>query len=391
VDVCLVARDSAGAVSGGHRYHEQLLTRAGELGVTMWVERPRVRRTLPDTADVVVLDGLDAGRSVLARHGRRGRGRPRLVALAHQRPGGTDRWRAAQAVGRWLDLAVYRSCDLVVVAGAALGADLVAQHGLEPSRIVVVEPGCDLPSGPAVAALRGQRRLGLLHVANWLPNKDVLTLLDAVGPVGDVTLHLAGRRDVAPAYTAAVERRIARRDLAGRVVVHGPLPPSSVASLYAAADAFAFPSRVETYGTAAAEALRSGLPVLGWRTPHLLHLVDDGVEGLLAPTGDIAALSRHVRHLAGDERARRTLAMAAARRGARLPTWRQTAERFFAALARLGAESVEPPHDRSAIHHVDPADPGILDEQVIGHGQRDPERPCDRRLHGTDVRHDDHD
>jgi glycosyltransferase involved in cell wall biosynthesis len=230
-------------------------------------------------------------------------------------------------------------------------------------------------------------------VANWLPNKDVLALLDAVGavPADDVTLHLVGRRDVAPAYTAAVEGRIARPDLAGRVVVHGPLAPPAVASLYAAADAFAFPSRVETYGTAAAEALGFGLPILGWRTPHLRHLVDDGVEGLLAPVGDIAALTRNIRRLTDDEGARRALALGAARRGARLPTWRDTAERFFAALARLGAEAVEPAHDRPALRHVDPADPGILDEQAIGHRQRDPERPRQRRLHGSDVRHHEHD
>ena len=281
------------------------------------------------------------------------------------------------AVGRRLDSVVYRSCALVVAAGPALAADLVGEHGLDPARVTVIEPGCDLPPGPTVPALRRGRRLGLLHVANWLPNKDILTLVEAVAslPAGDVTLHLVGRRDVAPSYAAAIDRRIARSDLAGRVVVHGPVPAARVAGLLAAADAFAFPSRVETYGTAAAEALAAGLPIVGWRTPHLCHLVDDGVEGLLAAVGDVDGLAAAVHRLASDDRERRALAAGAARRGAQLPTWRETTERFFDALARLDTEAVEPPHDRSTVDHVHPAHPGVLDEQTVGDRQRDSERP----------------
>jgi glycosyltransferase involved in cell wall biosynthesis len=373
--VCLLARDSGDAVSGGHRYHHHLLAAAAAHGVTMWVERPGVRRSLISSADIVVLDSLDAAKAVLRVGGRR-QGAP-AVALVHQRPGGVDRPRWAMALRRRLDLAVYRSCALVVAVGPGLAADLVGERRVDAARVTVIEPGCDLPPGPAVAPLRRGRRLGLLHVANWFPNKDVLSLVEAVAtlPADDVTLHLVGRRDVAPRYTAAIERRLARPDLAGRVVVHGPVPADGVAGLLAAADAFAFPSRVETYGTAAAEALAAGLPILGWRTPHLRHLVDDGVEGLLAAVGDVDGLAAAAHRLAADDGARRVLAAGAARRGARLPTWGETAARFFGALARLGTEAVEPAHDRPAVDHVDPAHAGVLDEQAVGDRERDPQRP----------------
>ena len=43
--------------------------------------------------------------------------------------------------------------------------------------------------------------------------------------------------------------RLARPDLAGRVVVHGPLAAEQVAALYRAADVFVLPSLREPYGT----------------------------------------------------------------------------------------------------------------------------------------------
>jgi glycosyltransferase involved in cell wall biosynthesis len=270
---------------------------------------------------------------------------------------------------------------------------LVEQYGLDRARVEIIEPGCDLPAGQPIPALRAGRRLGLLNIANWLPNKGIVELLDALAtlPADDVTLHLAGRTDVEPGYTALVQRRLEQRDLADRVVVHGALGASAVSSLYAAADAFAFPSRVETYGSALAEALAAGLPVVGWRTPHMCALVEEGVAGLLVEAGDVEALAGAIHRIAADSTERHRLAAGARTRGASLPTWCQTTDRFFAALSRLLAEPVEPSHDTIAARDVDAADPGILDEQPLGQCRVDAQRPPQRRLDRTDVGDDHYD
>ena len=346
-------------------------------------------RELPP-ADVVVIDSLYAWRLVGAV---RRSHRPLAVAIVHQHPGGTDGSGWSRSLRRRLDLATYRACELVVTPGPLVANVLVAEYGFDPGRVEVIEPGCDLPPAGAIPALRAGRRIGVLNVANWLPNKGILELLDAVAalPGDDVTLHLVGRTDVEPAYTADIRRRCGRPDLVDRVVVHGPLDAPGVASLYAAADVFAFPSRVETYGSAVGEALASGLPVVGWRTAHLCGLVDDEVEGLLVTPGQIGELTGAIHRLAVDPDDRHTLAEGARRHGARLPTWRQTTHRFFDALSRLMAEPVEPPHDRIAVDDVDPADSGVLDEQVPGDSRRNVERPTQRGLDRPDMGHDDHD
>ena len=47
----------------------------------------------------------------------------------------------------------------------------------------------------------------------------------------------------------------------------------------------------------ALEAMAAGIPVVGWRTPELLEIVDDGVSGFLVNTGDRTALASRLNSL----------------------------------------------------------------------------------------------
>ena len=177
----------------------------------------------------------------------------------------------------------------------------------------------------------------MLCVGNWLPNKGVLELLDAIAvlPTDHVTLHLAGRVDVDVDYTARVRARAGAPDLADRVVVHGAVSRDEVAALYAGADVFALPSYAETYGTVYGEALAAGLPVVGWRSGNLPNLVEDGREGCVVSPGDVDALSAALLRLSADDDWRAALTAAARERGRRLPTWDDAADAFFGALRTL--------------------------------------------------------
>jgi glycosyltransferase involved in cell wall biosynthesis len=265
-----------------------------------------------------------------------------LAGILHQPPGGIDhaaarRW--AQAV---LDRDLYRHCQLLIAASDALRDDLVsAPHRLPASRIRVVAPGSDVaprPTGP-VPDLRHGRRAAAVSVGNWMARKGTLELLDALHRLPDdrVTLHLAGRDDVEPAYTEQVRARLAA--LGDRVVHHGVLSRDGVARLYAGADVFVLPSRREPYGTVYGEALAAGLPVVGWRAGNLPHLITDGVEGVILDPGDVPGLAVALDRLATDVPWRAGLAEAATRRGAALPTWADTASAVFAALRELLAST----------------------------------------------------
>src|SRR5690606_1619238 len=200
---------------------------------------------------------------------------------------------------------------------------------LPPGRVSA--PITDPPQGE----LRQGRCAAFLCVGNWLERKGILSLLDAFAslPANLATLHLAGDTEADPAYADRVRARLARPDLAGRVVVHGPLPIEGVAALYQAADAFVLPSLKEPYGIVYGEAMAFGLPVVGWRAGNLPHLADDGREGLVLEPGDHAGLADALALLSADEGVRRQLATAAAERARRLPTWDETTARLVGLLA----------------------------------------------------------
>ncbi|MGH9248870.1 MAG: glycosyltransferase family 4 protein, partial [Acidimicrobiales bacterium] len=228
---------------------------------------------------------------------------------------------------------LYRRCDLLMLASETLTAEMSGYP------TVVVAPGRDVaaaPSGPPID-LRQGRQAALLSVGNWVARKGTLDLLDAFGrlPPGLATLHLVGRTDVDRRYASRVRARLRRRDLAGRVVLHGPVTRADVAVFYGSADVFVLPSYREPYGTVYGEAMAAGLPVVGWRAGNLARLAEDGREGRVLEPGDIAGLATALERLAQDVDYRARLAAAALERGRRLPTWNDTARRFFGLLGEL--------------------------------------------------------
>jgi len=83
------------------------------------------------------------------------------------------------------------------------------------------------------------------------------------------------------------------RDLgvADRVAFLGPKPQPLVADWIAAADLLTLPSHAEGSPNVVVEALASGTPVVASRVGGIPDLVDHGVNGLLVPAGDAAALA----------------------------------------------------------------------------------------------------
>lgn len=111
---------------------------------------------------------------------------------------------------------------------------------------------------------------------------------------------------------AALETRAGQGGLRGRVVFAGwqdePTP------FYAAADAFACPSRHEPLGNVILEAWTHGLPVLSTDNEGAQELITPGVDGLVAPRADPAGLAAGLARLLDGLDAAGRAALAAAGR-----------------------------------------------------------------------------
>ena len=329
--ICLITLGDPATLTGGYRYHRRMAELAARNDARIVFASVPTRlpfayghRALraADAADVVLVDSIVAAFLAPWLPLRRPR---RLAAVVHQPPGGIDHAPPRRWVQAWLDRYLYSRCETVIVASATLSGWL--------EQAVVVPPGRDQKAGTEVSDLRQGARAAALCVANWLPNKGILELLDAVAvlPAGLLRLHFAGDERAHTAYGQQVIHRIG--ELPGRVVRHGVCDDAGVGRLYRSADMFVLASRWETWGTAFAEAMDAGLPVIGWRCGNLPNLADDGKQGIVLPPGDIRALSDALRRLAEDEPERRQMGAAAARRAQDLPTWEQSAQQFFAVLA----------------------------------------------------------
>ncbi|HSP72133.1 MAG TPA: glycosyltransferase, partial [Gaiellaceae bacterium] len=97
-----------------------------------------------------------------------------------------------------------------------------------------------------------------------------------------------------------------------RVRFLGAQPRERVVELFHAADATILSSSWENFPHTVVEALAVGTPVLAMEAGGVAEVVRDGVNGLLVPAGDTAALAGAVRRYFSDADLRDRLRGAAA-------------------------------------------------------------------------------
>ncbi|SMF11938.1 Glycosyltransferase involved in cell wall bisynthesis [Tistlia consotensis] len=284
--------------------------------------------TLPDGRPLVV-DGLAAGvlPEAMAALG----GRLPLTLLVHH-PLAAESGLAPEQVRALRDSerSALTAAQRVVTTSGATAETLGRDYAVPAERLRVVPPG----TTPAPLALGGDGRCPhLLCVGSLIPRKGQDLLIEALAPLAGLPwrLTLAGAaRD--PGFAAGVEARATALGLAGRVAFPGELEPGALAGLYASADLYLQPSRLEGYGMAIAEALARGLPVLcSARAAIVGELPPDSVATV--PAGEREPLTARLADLLESRSQRRSLAAAARRARDLLPDWPAAAERFESALA----------------------------------------------------------
>jgi N-acetyl-alpha-D-glucosaminyl L-malate synthase BshA len=148
----------------------------------------------------------------------------------------------------------------------------------------------------------------LVHLSNFRPVKRVLDVVEVFGRVAKAVpsrLMLIGD---GPDRSAA-EHLALRLGVADRIHFLGK--QDNVNELLPLADLMLMPSEMESFGLAALEAMACSVPTIATRVGGVPELVDDGVNGMLFPLGDVESMAAAAINLLKDQPRLAAMALAA--------------------------------------------------------------------------------
>ena len=187
-----------------------------------------------------------------------------------------------------------------LVAPLPFVRDIYAEFGLAADRIKVIEPGMDLslwqrtprPSRAKSSLLR------LGYIGSLMRHKGVDVIVRAVRQLEDanVELRLHGFFVQDDPYATTLQR-LAKGD--SRIHFMGPYQQQELASLLAEVDLLLMPALWhETYSFVTREAILAGVPLISADIGGMRAAIDNGVNGLLLPPGDVDAWAMAIHRFA---------------------------------------------------------------------------------------------
>jgi len=203
-------------------------------------------------------------------------------------------------------------------------------RGLDPAKLKIFPRGLDTelftparrdPAfwekfGPANGEVR------LLYVGRISKEKDLDVLAKAYRQLRDeglsIQLLIVGHGPYSEALSETLPDAIFTGYLKGK----------ELATAYASADIFAFPSTTDTFGNVIIEAQASGVPVIVSDSGGPKELVEDNVNGLITKSHDVEDFSRAIRELVVDP-ARRERMGSRARQSVIDRTWPAAFRKFW--------------------------------------------------------------
>jgi glycosyltransferase involved in cell wall biosynthesis len=208
----------------------------------------------------------------------------------------------------------------------------LSAHGIAPRHIVVAPPGLDraFRTGRDAAGTALDSPAHLVSIANRLPNKQLIPCLHMLDDLRAVPWqwHVIGDETLDPEHAAAFREAVAASDVSDRVHVQGAASAQEVRTAYARADVVLCPSRFETSGMVAREALAAGVPVLGFRVGGLPETLGALADACLVAPNNFEALRARLQEVLTTPRLHTQLAWQAVRVSRGTPCWAETAWRI---------------------------------------------------------------
>jgi len=202
---------------------------------------------------------------------------------------------AAQRYHSWITRWLIRRMDAIIATNDISASFLKVQatvipHGVDTDAYA---PPQDRAAAFAEAGLPGRYAIGCFGRVRAQKGSDVFVdaMCRLLPSYPDFTAVMVGA--ITPeqsAFADDLRKRIEAAGLAARIVIKGELPVGEVPRWYQRLTIYAFTSRNEGFGLTLIEAMSAGAALVASRAGAAELVVEDGVTGVLTPTGDVEAL-----------------------------------------------------------------------------------------------------
>ncbi len=232
---------------------------------------------------------------------------------------------------------IYRVADRLVCHDSPAARRLIAEYGIEATRVVAIPHGPLFERPSLGEAASARKRLELTPdepVVLWQgiirPYKGLSFLLSAWQAVceadSSARLAIAGTGD--PTLLRSVREEVRTLHLEPRVRLDLRFVPlHELEDWYTAADILVYPySEITTSGALLTGIVR-GKAIVATRLPAFEQLLRHGETALLVDFGDVAGLAGALLRLIRDEGLRKELRERLAERQAGIPRWTEIAQR----------------------------------------------------------------
>lgn len=296
---CPLSAEIANAVRGNARIHQ--MTMDGDADVAMiWRLMRVIRRERPDIVHLHSRRGADMWGGIAAKL----TGTPCVLSRRVDNP--EPRWQVALK---------YRLFDHVITISEGIRRVLL-EEGVAPSRVTCVRSAVD--AAPYLPSVRKTEFLGefalpsdaivIGMVAQLIARKGHRYLLDAVAALRRSHPHLHVLLFGKGPLQNELTDEIAQRGLSD--IVHFAGFRNDLPNWLGGLDILAHPADMEGLGVSLLQASAAAVPIVATRAGGLPEAVEDGVNGILVPPGDVAALTQALQQLLDDAALRQRLGAA---------------------------------------------------------------------------------
>jgi UDP-glucose:(heptosyl)LPS alpha-1,3-glucosyltransferase len=295
-------------------------------------------------ADVVIVHALFHRLRELAGEDRDGSARPGILRRLHRR--------AYYALLFGLERRIYSDPKVSLAAvSQRTAAHLKGYFHREDIRVILngVDTAQFSPSARLALRASARRRRNfqesdfvLLLIGNDWRVKGLDTVLRAASFIRNLPILVLAAGDDSPGPFGELAKSLG-------ILERCRFEPSreDVLDFYAAADFYVSPSREDSFGLPAAEAMACGLPVITSVNAGVADLIHEGTDGfILRQSGDAETLAQMIQRLHSDEALRRNVGAAAAKAAANW-TWDRNAFELWELLKEAAARKI-PPHSRKS-------------------------------------------